>query len=182
MNPDTPQRQALGVVSVAKQRLDDERRVAERTIRAQVADLTQRSRAEYERAVVAADRLGVPKAQIALAVGTTNPKPIRDIIARATRAREMAVHDRFSLGDGEDLLVIHLAGDELETACAATGWTASDAISAGVDRAVFRITSGTAMVAETRSFVESVGRLHPVVSFVRSRGSAEALAWWTESR
>lgn len=181
MNPTTPQRLALEVVALRKQRLDDLRRAAERAVRAQVADLVAPARADYENAVVDADRLGVPKAQIALAVGTTNPKPIREILRRVAGRRTLAMDSRYERGDAPDLLLVRLDGDDLALACARTGWTAAEAVSTGVDRAVFTVTAELALVSQTPSYVAEVGRLHPVVAHLR-RDPSEALAWWTESR
>lgn len=181
MKPTAPQRLALEVVAVRKRRLDDVRRAAERAIRAQVADLVAPARAEYEHAVADADRLGVPKAQIALAVGTTNPKPIREILQRVASARRAQPSKRYARGDRADALTVLLDGDDLAYACESTGWIVADAISSGVDRATFTVTPELALVAETSSYVVKAGRLHPVVAFVRSDPS-EALAWWKESQ
>ena len=180
MKPTAPQRLALEIVAVRKQRLDDVRRAAERVIRAQVADLVAPARAEYESAVVDADRLGVPKAQIALAVGTTNPKPIREILQRVASMRRSPLSTRYSRG-GIDVLVVRLDGDDLAKACESTGWIVAEATSSGVDRAGFKVTTELALVAETPSYVAEAGRLHPVVASVR-KDPSEALAWWKESR
>lgn len=168
-------------MAVRKQRLDDVRRAAENAIRAQVADLIAPARAEYEGAVVDADRLGVPKAQIALAVGTTNPKPIREILQRAASMRRSTLSTRYARGDVPDVLLVRLDGDDLARACESTGWTVAEAVSSGVDRAAFKVTAALALVAKTASYVTEAGRLHPVVAFLRSNPS-EALAWWKESR
>jgi hypothetical protein len=175
-----PQRQLLQVVALRKQRLDDDRRAAEYAVRAEVADRTASARAEYERAVVEANRAGVPNAQLALAVGTTNPRPIREILNRAASSRRSIPSNRYSRG-GPDLLHVQLDGDNLANASKATGWTVAEAIAVGVDRATFRVTDVPTLVAVTPSFVVEAGRLHPVISFFRSSGAAEALTWWVES-
>lgn len=175
------QRLALEVLAVRKQRLDDLRRTSERAIRAQVAELVAPARAEYESAVVDADRLGVPKSQIALAVGTTNPKPIREILQRVAASQRFQLSTRYTVGQAPDSLVIQLDGDDLTKACEATGWTVAEAIGSGVDRAAFKVTQELALVAENPSYVTEVGRLHPVIAFIR-KDPSEALAWWKETR
>jgi hypothetical protein len=171
------QRHALEVVALRKQRLDDDRRAAEFAIRAAIADRTASGRAEYERAVIDADRAGVPKAQIALAVGTSNPRPIREIISRAASASRSALNGRYALGDTPDQIFVHLDGDDLASACESTGWTVAEAVGSGVDRATFRVTSQMVLIAESPSFVVEFGRLSPAVFWIR-RNSSEALAWW----
>jgi hypothetical protein len=175
------QRQTLEVVALRKQRLEDEQRAAEYVVRAEVAQRTAASRAEYERAVVDADFAGVPKAQIALAVGTTNPKPIREILRRASSARRATLSGRFARGATNDILLVHLDGDDLVSACDSTGWSPGEAVRSGVDRAEFKVVGGSVLVSETPSFVSEVGRLNPTVAWVRRIGSAEALAWWREA-
>lgn len=180
MNLSAPQRLALKVVALRKQRLEDGRRAAEYAVRAEIGDRTASARAEYERAVLDADRARVPKSQIALAVGTTNPKPIREIIRRAANASRSALSGRYARGDAPDVLLVRLDGDDLTIACESTGWTVGEALSSGVDKAAFKVTAAFALVAETPSFVTEVGRLHPVVAHVR-RHPSEALVWWKEA-
>lgn len=173
---------ATEVVALRKRRLDDARRAAERALRAAISEQVSPLQADYELAVVEADRLGVPKAQIARAVGTTNPRPIREILNRAAIVRRSVTSARYSRGESADLLLVRLDGDDLVNACNATGWVVADALTAGVDRAVFKVTPTLALVSETPSFVAEAGRLHPGVWWIRASGSAEALAWWTETR
>ncbi len=175
------QHQRLEVVSLRKQRLDDARRSAEVALRAQVADVTSSLRAEYENAVLDAVSSGVPNSQIARAVGTSNPKPIREIIRKAASARRSSMNDRYMLGDESDKILVWLDGDDLKSACESTGWSVVEAVANGVDRATFRVTPESVMVAVTPSFVLSAGRLHPVVAFVRRYGAPEVLAWWKQA-
>jgi hypothetical protein len=181
MNLSAAQRLALEVVALRRQRLDDDVRAAELVTRFEVAGRTAILRAGYEEAVVEANIAGVPKAQIARAVGTTNPKPIREILNRAARARRSTVSNRYSRGGRGGLLLVRLDGDDLASACKATGWTVDEAVTAGVDRAAFEVSPSLMLVSETPSFVPDLGRLHPTVSWLRGFGSAEALAWWTET-
>ncbi len=178
MKLSTTQRHLTEMVAIKKQRLADETQAERQMILAEIDRRTASARYEYEQAVLDAAEAGVPKAQIARAAGTTNPTPVREIIRRARIARASMLSNRYERVS-EDELRVRLSGPALEAASAATGWTVAEAVSMGADTARFEVVHDSALASLTYSYVELVGRMHPVVFWVR-RDPSEALAWWKE--
>jgi len=178
------QRLTVQVVAQKHLRLVDVKLSIERQVRAELQKRLGRETSERDRAIIDAFAAGVPKVQIAAAMGSTNPKLVREVIERHKNEAIAQYAGRYAWGEGPNELVITLEGDLLDDACEATSWTPGEAIDAGVSSATFEVRrpaqGNAALRAKTASFVEQFGRLHPVVAWGR-RNSAEVLAWWKEA-
>lgn len=176
----------LQLVREADQRWRDARRSLEPDIQRELNDRVRHLLEARNEAVLLAFEGGAPKTAIAdVGLRTKSTSTARLALDAARERRRLmvpAVAGPFSPGSDAGVVHVRLDGVLLAEACRATGWTVEGALAAGVDQAEFRIVptsdgSASVPVAGVPSFVESVGKAHPVVAWGRAN-SGDIIAWW----
>lgn len=168
----------LAVVSAADQRWRDAVKSLEADVRREMEGRSRSLLQARADAALLAFESGVPKSQLAVTgLGTSHVQAVRDAIdeamlRRAARAPEVALSWVGKPSDNN--MYVRISGATLDDACSRTGWTASEAVTAGASEAIFQIEGDGqgSPVAITNSFLTEYERPHPVVSWGRANPDA----------
>jgi hypothetical protein len=178
----------LSVLDAASVRFHDARRSIETDVRREVAARLAHIREARNEAALLASESGVPLSQIGqIGMGTKNSETVRLALEEARRSRaELAIvansEHQFHLGDDAHEILVVLIGRSLAEATSEFGWSAAEAMSAGVDRATMKVVGGLegsepTLIAVSSSFHVGAQKGHPIVFWSRAN-SPEILTWW----